>query len=358
IVNPFRWAHLRARALLGRRALERDMKEEIRLHLELAEERLIARGMSPEEARHAARREFGNVAALEEDGRDARGLRIVESIIADTRFAFRYFARKPLTTVTIVLVLALGIGANTALFSILQSFTMRPAVGVPKDASHVRIWAIEQKSRGARRELSEFSWPELQLLAARKETFRDVAGWTWAEVIVQAPERSFLRPVRGEFVTPNYWRTLGVSVTGPGFASPGGTADFAAVLSYALAGDVFGDATRAVGEKLIVNDVPVRVVGVAPPRFEGAIPEGGRPQIWLPVSSRAEVTRSSPRWLDEHRFDVFARLAPSMTTAQATASSRELPMRVQPDSIARSGVIRTVQVEPLRGAPPVLHLDD
>jgi predicted permease len=358
-VNQFRWALLRARALLGRRSLERDMKEELRAHLEQAEARFIARGMSRRDAHNAALREFGNVAAIEEDARDARGTRVLESMMADVRFALRYFARKPLTTVTIVLVLALGIGVNTALFSMWQSITMRPAAGVPKDDAHVRIWALQQKTRGARRELSEFSYPELEALAGRTETFTDVAGWTQEEVIVQSRERSLLRGINSEFVTPNYWRTLRVPiVAGPGYAIADGSRDMAVVLSFALAEEVYGDPAKAVGEQLVVNDVPVRIVGVAPPRFEGAVSDNGRPQLWFPLSARAELTRSSPAWLNEPRFSVFGRLTPSATHAQATAIARDVTTRLLSDSSARAGLTRTAQVSPLRSAPPVQALDE
>ena len=358
-MNPFRWALLRARAVLGRRALERDMKEELRTHLEQAEERFVARGMTRSDARNAALREFGNVAVIEEHARDARGMRVVESVTADIRFAFRYFARKPLATVTIVLVLALGIGANTALFTLLQAFMMRPAPGVPKDDTHVRIWAVQQGARGARWELSEFSYPEVEALAKRTETFTQLAAWSAEEVILQVPDRNLVRGIQAEFVSPDYWRTLGVPIlAGPGYAVPGGAPDLAAVMSFALAVEVFGDAARAAGGQVILNEVPVRVVGVAPPRFEGAIADNGRPQLWLPVSAREVVAGSSPRWLEETRFSVFARLSPSVTRAAATAVAADVARRMLADSAAQAGIVRDARVVPLRAAPPVSSFDD
>lgn len=357
-MNPLRWTLLRARALLGRRALEREMKEEMRAHLDQAEERLVARGMSRKDAHEAALREFGNVGVIEENARDARGMRTVESVLADIRFALRYFARKPLTTITIVVVLALGIGVNTALFSLLQAFTMRPAPGVPKVEAHVRIWALQQPSRGARWELSEFSYQEVEALAARREAFTDVAAWTFDEVIIQSREQSIVRGVVAQFVTPNYWRTLGVPIlAGSGYAVPDGRADMAVVLSYALAQEIFGGPTKAVGARIVVNNVDVRIVGVAPPRFEGAIADNGRPQMWFPVSARTELARSSTQWLTETRFSVFARLAPGVTHAQASTAARDASAREVADSAARAGFVRNAQVTPLRAAPPISSLD-
>ena len=129
----------RLRALFRRGAVEREMHDEMARHLEEATRRFVRRGMSAAEARDAARREFGNVAYLQEESRDARGGRWIESLLGDVRFAFRHFARTPLTTITLVLVLSLGIGVNSALFSILQSVTMRPAPGVPSDDALVRV---------------------------------------------------------------------------------------------------------------------------------------------------------------------------------------------------------------------------
>jgi hypothetical protein len=96
--NPFRQALLRMRAVAARRALERDMHDEMREHLARAAERLVARAMSPAEAAHAARREFGNVALLQEEGRQARGAQWVGELAADIRFALRHFRRRKVAT--------------------------------------------------------------------------------------------------------------------------------------------------------------------------------------------------------------------------------------------------------------------
>src|SRR6185503_9329977 len=121
------------RALVRRSAVEREMRDEMQLHLDRQTELLVARGMSRADARIAARREFGNVGSLQEDARDARGGRWIDSIGADVRFAFRFFARKPLSSITIVLVLAIGIAGYAAVFGLLQSAILRPPPGVPRD---------------------------------------------------------------------------------------------------------------------------------------------------------------------------------------------------------------------------------
>src|SRR5687768_4567360 len=108
------------RAVLHRRRLEREMGEEMDAHVRRSTERLMARGMTADDARRAALREFGNVGYLQEQSRDARGARWIESISADLRFGMRHFARTPLATVAMIVLLAIGIGIDTALFTFLH----------------------------------------------------------------------------------------------------------------------------------------------------------------------------------------------------------------------------------------------
>src|SRR4051794_7357377 len=112
-----------ARSLVNRRAIDQQMRDEMEAHLAQATQRYVARGMSPRDARDAARREFGNVAVLQEEGRDARTGQWLESVGADIRYALRQIARRPLASVTIVFVLMLGIGVHSAIFAMGQSLT-------------------------------------------------------------------------------------------------------------------------------------------------------------------------------------------------------------------------------------------
>jgi predicted permease len=363
----FRLAFQRFLAVFGRRSLEADMQAEMRAHLDQATERYIARGMTPANARLAARREFGNVASIEEDARDARGTRFVESLVADVRFAFRQFARRPLMATTIILVLALGIGANSAVFSFIQAFTVRPAPAVPKDAAHVRVYGLEQRAQTARWQYRDFTYPELTALEARKETFANVAGWNQQEVIFGPDSTNIRRSVLGEFVTPGYWRALGVSVTGPGFAeAQHGVEDVAVVMSHMLAAELFdtlapalsGANVSPVGRRLIVNDIPVRIVGVAPDRFQGALADHGRPHLWFPMSSRSSLTRIAPTWVNESQIDLFARLAPGVSAEQATAVVRSVVAQHVPDSVTNAGWKRSAEVLPMPGPVPAVIGDD
>src|SRR5580765_65884 len=169
---------LKLRSIFRRRALDDDMQAEMRQHLERTTERLVARGMSTADARLAARKEFGNITVLQEEGRDARGARWMDELSGDLRFAFRYFARHKATVAIIVTVLTLATGGNTLIFSIFQAQFLRPAPAVPNDAAHARIWGQERASRTARLEKRGFTHTELMALAGHREIFQDVAGWT------------------------------------------------------------------------------------------------------------------------------------------------------------------------------------
>ena len=273
----------------------------------------------------------------------------LESLAADVRVAARHFARKPLAAATIVLVLALGIGVNSALFSVVQAFTTRPAPAVPRDDALVRVLGAAQASAGARWEQRGFSLAELRALEARTTTFAAVAGWTAEDLVVDRGDGAGPRAVRAQFVTPDFFRALGVApALGSDLrAASGAGADV--VISHALWAELFGGSRDALGAVLRVNDVAVRVVGVAPPRFQGAVPGQGSPALWLAAAARSEIVRSA-RWEtdpDSALFAVFARLAPGVAPEQASAIARTVAARAAAASATRATF--GAEVVPLSG---------
>jgi len=354
-VNPIRWTMLRARAIVARRALDRDMREEMREHLEQSAERLVARGMTPADARAAAQREFGNVGVLQEQARDIRGARWMHDIPADASFALRYFARHKATTAIIVTVLALATGANTLIFSMFQAQFLRPAPAMPSVDAHVRIWGRQRATQTARWQPRGFSITEFNSLAERREVFRDIAAWTQDEVVLGGGDRTSARTVQAQFVTPNFFRALGVMLSaGQGLReSADDTPDMTAVMAYAMAEQLFGSAGIAMGQRVVVNELPLRIVGVAPPRFQGALRGMNEPALWIPASARAPVVRVSPRWLtDESALSVVGRLAANASRAQATGLARQVTLASLPDSAARVGMARTADVIGMNAPPP------
>lgn len=353
-IHAMRLALLRLRAILFRRSIDDDMQAEMREHLDRATARLVARGISEADARLAARREFGNLTVLQEQARDARGSRWVDDLTGDLRFALRYFGRHKATTAMIVTVLALGTGANTLIFSIFQAQFLRPAPAVPENNAHARIWAQERPTRTAKWQSRGFSQPELTALANRREIFQDIAAWTADEIVLDGGDSTGARRVNAQFVTPNFFRVLGLQLSaGQGFRQNASDVDMTAVMAYAIAEQLYGNAVAAVGRRILVNDIPVHIVGVAPPRFQGAVRDMGEPALWMPVSARADIARISPRWLtDESALSLFVLLAPKVSRERATALARQVVASALPDSAARVGMARTAQVLTMQAPPP------
>src|SRR5262245_26733905 len=195
----------RLRALFRPSTLEQEMQTEMQSHLDRRIEVLVAQGMDPEIARLAARREFGNVGLHQEHGRDARRTRWLDSFRADIRFALRSFARKPFMSVTIVLVLALGIGAHAVDLTMLQRLTSRRAPGMSDDVELIRLRAMwRPKDQTDWRPLA-FSYPELHEISELPNTFASVAAWTKRDVMLDAA--GALDDARGEanFVTDGFF---------------------------------------------------------------------------------------------------------------------------------------------------------
>jgi predicted permease len=346
---------LRLRAIFRRRSLDDAMQAEMRQHLERTTDRLIARGMSPADARLAAKREFGNVTVLQEESRDARGARWMDELSGDLRFAGRYFARHKTTVAIIVTVIALATGANMMIFSIFQSEFVRPAPTVPDNPAHVRIWAQERATRTARFEQRGFTYAELTAIAQHRDILRDVAAWTKDDVVLQAGDSTGARAVAAQFVTPNYFAVLGVGlVAGQGMIRQAADEpDMSAVMSYEIATQLYGTAAKAIGLTIRVNEVPLHVVGVAPPRFQGAVRHMDGSALWIPLSARTDIDRVSARWLtDEPALSLFGRLAPHASHERATALARQVIASTLPDSASRIGMTRTADVRGMQDLPP------
>ena len=354
----------RLRAIARSRTLDREMREEMAAHLQQSTQRFMHRGLSEADARNAARREFGNVAVLQEQARDARGARWIESCVGDIRFAMRYFSRTPLTTVTLVLVLALGIGVNSAIFSFIQLLTLRPPPAVAASDALVRVRGIVRWREEGHFGPRNFSVPELNAIAARHETFASVAGWAADQMVLDAGDGHEPRALRGHFVTPSYFSTLGVrSEIGPGLPSvrtndvPG--AELVAVIAHWL-WEQLGADTTVIGRVVRINGVAVRIVGVAPPRFQGPIsgPDEGA-SVWVPLEARASLVRGTSHALvsrDSTLLQAVARLTPNTTVDQATEVVRGIAAAWIPNEPpARDAAERiephdyTSDVVPLRG---------
>ena len=356
--HPLRRMLRRLLAMVRRPTLERDMQSEMLEHIDRATARYEARGMSLDAARLAARREFGNMGVIQEDARDARGTQWVEAFAGDIRFAFRYFARHRFTVAIIVAVLALGTGTNTLIFSGFRAAFFRAAPGMTYDADQARLWATERPSRQGRWNVREFTYAELTALAARRDIFADVTGFATQDVVVGGRDGTEARARTAQFVTSNFFNSLHISLAaGQGFAPVAderAAADLTAVISHSMATTQFGSPANAVGQSILVNDVTLRVIGVAPPRFQGAFRDmDGNPAVWIPVSARALAGKLPERWMNESAsLMVVTRLAPGVSHDEATTVVRQLINSTMPDSAARVGMARNAVVFEMNTLPP------
>jgi predicted permease len=331
---------LRLRSLVLRRRLEREMREEMAEHLERATARLTARGLAPEAARRQAEREFGNVVSLREQGREARGTAWLDALLADVRFALRHFARSPWTTLTMLVVLAIGMSVSTLLFSFVYGYAVQPPPGIELEADLVRI-------RGSRdagpdgRVVRTFTEEEFRAYGELRSHFRAVAGWTNAAAMLQVGGRADGAWVDAavEFVTESYFPVIGVRpVRGPGLsaaASGENASALVVVIGHSVWDRLYGRDPGAIGKALTVNGVPMTIVGVAPKDF-GGIGNFREHKVWLPLASQRLV---APGPGD---FRAIARLQPGVSARAATAAAQLVAARfadaaAADDSVASSG---------------------
>jgi predicted permease len=324
------WHVLRTRtaSLLFRRRREAELHEELQQHIERETERLRAMGIAPEAARQHALRTFGGVEQIKEVCRDARGTGAIDAVSRDTRHAARRLARDWRFTVAAVLTLGLGIGANTAIFSLVNATLFRPPV-VADPGRLVDLYQNGSNPGG----IDGNSYPGYLDMADRTDVF---AGVTAALVPlgVSYLDAGALRPALAEHTTANYLSVLGLEPSlGRWFTaaedSPG--AAVVAVLGREAWTTKFRADPSVVGRTIRMQGVPVTIVGVGPAGHRGTVNIGLVTDFWLPIASLPAFgmpSRALTRRPDEAAFNVKARLRDGVTVAQAQAAMRILGTRL------------------------------
>ena len=300
----------RLRSLFSKRRSERELSDEIRAHLDLATEQNIARGMEAAEAREAARREFGGVEQVKEIYREQRSFPSLESVRQDCRFAVRSAMRSPLFTAAAVLTLALGIGATTAVFSVVDRILFR-SLPYPNEDRLVSVGLV------APIEPNEFMLgSDYVVWRERQEPFEAFTTWsgvTDCDIADQSPVR-----VQCARVESNFLATFGIQpLAGRSFTpeqdQPNGPN--VALISYGLWQSRFARDPAVVGKTLILDGEPAGIVGVLPPDFE--LPTLARADLLIP--QRLDVARQQ-RPNTGRVLRSFARLKPGVTVQQAEAA--------------------------------------
>jgi predicted permease len=283
-----------------------DLDDEIRQHLRMAAE---------DRGEEAARREFGNIALIKEVTREMWGWTSLERFAQDLRYAFRGMRRSPAFTLTAVLSLALGIGANTAIFTLIDALLLR-SLPVHSPARLVQL-IIYQNGKPS----ESFSYPVVRALAEQKELFSTLAGFSGARFNVGTVDSVERTP--GAWVSGEYYQMLGLlPVLGrliePADDKPRATP--AAVITDDYWRRKFARDPHMVGRTILIESVPVTIVGVSPPGFSGAN-VGEVADITLPLASNTQLfpemtgrLTADPQWLR-----ILARPRPGISTAQVRA---------------------------------------
>jgi putative ABC transport system permease protein len=301
---------LRIKALVLRRRLDRDLDDEMTFHLEMREAEYRRGGTAPDMAHGRALQQFGNVTRFKEQTRDMWTFPSFESLQQDVRFALRTLRKSPGFTLVAVMALAIGIGGNTAIFSLVDAIRAR-ALPFRDPEALVQLWGNVLRARVERRGAS---YPDYLDWRAQAKSFVDMAATNQQLMTLSGVDETERIPT--EFVAAPYFSLLGVNAArGRTFldgedlvAAPAAVV----VLSDGLWKRRFGADPQIVGRSITLNAQPYTVVGVMPPGFNGL---SDTAQLWVPFASYAPPATMAQR--GTRGFTALARLKPGVTVAAA-----------------------------------------
>jgi predicted permease len=322
------WAErlwLRVQMLFRRERAAQQLDDELQFHLEQQIAENVAAGMSEEEARHAAMRIFGNTATLKEETRNTWGWIMLEQIAQDLRYGFRSLRKSPLFAVVAVLTLAFGIGANTAIFSLMDQVLLEL---LPVKHPEQLVVVAERGIRFGD------SWGDNDISYPMYRDFRD-GNQVFSGMFCRYPTSVSLgygdrtEEVAAELVSGSYFPVLGVTaVAGRTLTSdddrvPGGHP--VAMLSYSFWQNRFSSDQSIVGRQIVINGYTFTVIGVSQAGFDG-VELGYKSKVFIPMMMQAQMTPLSDR-LEARRLSwvtAFGRLKPGIDIARAKASLQPL----------------------------------
>ncbi|HEV2501030.1 MAG TPA: ABC transporter permease [Terriglobia bacterium] len=320
----------RLRALFRRPKLADDLKAEIRSHLEMEERENLESGMPPDEARYAALRRFGNVILAEERSREMWIWNTVETLLQDLRYGLRQLRRNPGFTAVVIITLALGIGANTAIFSVLNTVLLKTLPVREPERLAVFGKGLNEGIAGGNfpRSGDLFSYLQYKQLRDHNQVFQGLCafGSTSGEISVKLNGAGGpAQQAQAELVSGNFFTVLGVNA----FLGRTFTPDEdrvagehpVAVLSYRYWTKAFSRSPAVVGRTIDVNSTAFTIIGVTPPEFFGVKPIDSVPDMWLPVSMQPQITlqRSFLNAPDTFWLTLIGRLKPALSRQQAQA---------------------------------------
>ena len=324
--------------LFGKGKREKELEEEVRSHLKLSAQARVEQGSEAREAQHAAQREFGNVELVKEVTRNVWGWRWLRDLIDDAQYGLRML-RKNLGFATVaVLTLALGIGANTAIFSLISNVLLRPLPVRDADRLVVLKWSahgglgyhgysdfgfchIDQTE--AEQAGCSFSYPFFSQLRSHASVFSSLTAFA-GNVGVHLSGYGAPRKASGALVSGEYFQTLRVTAAVGRTIQPADdttNSEPVAVLNYGYWQSAFGGDRSVVGKTIYLDRIPFTIVGVAEPNFTSLSP-GSTQDMWIPL---ALYTRLKPDWSGgpddpgNGWLTIVARLKEEIRVAQAQA---------------------------------------
>jgi predicted permease len=322
----------RLRGLFEDKRLERELDEEVRFHLEMQIEDNLKAGMNPAAARYAALRSFGGQERMKETYRERRTFALVETTAQDLRYAVRTLRKSPGFTMTAVVVLGLAIGANTAMFSVLNGILLRP---LPyRSPERLAMLWTEDPTQNFREGRSAL-W-DVEQWRSQSQSFADMATFDAVSTMLTGPDG--VEEIVGASISPNLLPLLGVQpILGRSFSSEEAEQGQRLVLiSHRFWQARFGGSHDALGATLVLNGVPCQIIGILPVYFQIARLDA---DVWEPHTGRRSM-RGAETWF------AVGRLRPAVTFDQAQAEMSAVAHRLN-DPLPAAERNRTISVVPL-----------
>ncbi|MEJ2079940.1 MAG: ABC transporter permease, partial [Acidobacteriota bacterium] len=328
------------RAVLGRNRLESEMDLEMRFHVEAYEADLVRCGIAPDEARRRARMEFGNLESAKQGCRESRGLRWTDEFLRNILYTLRTLKRSPGFTIAAVLTLALCIGANTAIFSVIDAALFRP-LPFPEPEKlvqvvrHYRLRGIDELDAGQ----DGLTWEIIHRNATSFDCAASGFGFTGVNLVAQGKAEY----VEQHRVSASYFHVIGVlPALGREFSREEDTAGGpqATVLSHALWKRMFDGDPRLLGKTILLRGEPYVVVGIMPAGYRPLVTA----DLWTPLRPSRNGEGGGTN------YGLIARIHDGSSAAQANAELRMLGRQILDERQRRDGALLGYEFEPLQRA--------
>jgi predicted permease len=307
----------RIRLLVARDRSSADLESEMRLHLEPRSAKYEERGMSPRDARLAARERFGNPLALQERSRDEWGFSWIEQLWQDIRYGARLIRRSPAFAAIAIGAVGIAVGVNAGFFALVDTFAWQP-LPVANPGRLVQLEIVDARHMST----NQLSYTQLTAIAEHSRAIEDVIGYFAGPIAVRPSPSTPAQPTEMGLVTGNYFASLGGAASVGRLLSPEDDragASPVVVISDAYWTRMFARAADILGRDVVVNGTHATIVGVSGPNFVGMVPLV--PHMWMTFAQGERLGAAPGRLVDpKNRFiAVHARLRPGMTITRAAA---------------------------------------